>query len=217
MPKSSQIFSNVCIISILALPTFFFLFVVLPIVIYNILTTLFSGFNIIYTISGIISLISLLAPPPIQKKKRIIFIQTLKAIFKRFYKLESTEEIVFKDNLINFTEYNHELVQFVEYEDKFIHFVEYTSSMNPKNDLRNINPDLQIIRSLIVSRLKKIKKTSYPLNSLNIIKNLSLRSVFNNYAEKSPQKITFRQIKILGGGNENFIIKNFYRGVEIHE
>ncbi len=88
----------------LVLPTFFVLGF-LANYFFNFFIVSFNLSNDLVTGLGIFFLILHIAPPPPNKKKRILFIQKLKALFKRFYKQSPTDDIIFTDDVVRFAEY----------------------------------------------------------------------------------------------------------------
>jgi len=98
-------FYSILITMLLALPLLYSALILLPLTIINIIISWFSGAKTFLSIVGIILLLHLLSPPPPNKKKRITFVETFKALIKRFCKMESSETIVFKDNVVQFASY----------------------------------------------------------------------------------------------------------------
>ncbi len=104
MSRRNLKFQSLTLISLLALPLLYFALILLPMTFFNLLTAWFGGGSTFFSVLGIIMLLHLFSPPPPSKKKRIIFAQTFKAIIKRFCKVESSETIVFKDNVVQFAQ-----------------------------------------------------------------------------------------------------------------
>jgi hypothetical protein len=104
MSRRNLKFQSLTLISLLALPLLYFALILLPMTFFNLLTSWFSGSSTFFSVLGITMLLHLFSPPPPSKKKRIIFVQTFKAIIKRFCKVESSETIVFNDDVVQFAQ-----------------------------------------------------------------------------------------------------------------
>jgi len=100
--KHPHVLISISTIAIMILPILFILGIFSSTLIYPILTIYADDCSLFFTISGIITLIALLLPPPPNKRKRSIFLFTIKSIWKKFAKPKLTDEIEFDNDMVHF-------------------------------------------------------------------------------------------------------------------
>lgn len=139
------------------------------------------------------------------KKKRIIFLEKLKIIFKKFCCLESTEETIFNDNIVQFAEYGHLKYSNLKNNDTNLKlklsndfFLKYIIETY-ENNILNYDINLNISnKSNLMNQNAKLNSNILS-NRINLLKKINRNSFFSSFLKKTSQKIAYRELKFIGG------------------
>ncbi|NVM27973.1 MAG: hypothetical protein HWN65_03940 [Candidatus Helarchaeota archaeon] len=107
MPKSPHLFSSILIIPLLVLPIIYVLGVLLPVGLNELCTQAFGDCSTFFTVLGVVLLISIMGPPPPNKRKLDFFKRAIRSFLRKFSKPKQTNEITLKENVVIFPETEH--------------------------------------------------------------------------------------------------------------
>ncbi len=180
MSKCPRVAVSIFMISIMILPGIFILTFYLPQFIYDTMNTLYGDPTILFTVSAII-ILAIIFTPPLRKHHRVVFSKVLNVIFKKFFRSKSKEDVVFKDNIINFATADESTDDFILTNELVEDVIETYKISNikhpiPRKQSKNTQPDLQFFTYLPTSRKQYKEWISYPTF---FIKNINTTSNFD--------------------------------------